>query len=54
MPKYSSVEEYLSALPEDVREVVAEIRRRVLRVVPDARDWHAVQARSESRLHPHR
>lgn len=36
MPKYSSVEEYLSALPEDVREVVAEIRRRVLRVVPDA------------------
>lgn len=36
MPKYTSVEEYLAALPQDVRAVVVEIRRRVLLVVPDA------------------
>ena len=36
MPKYTSVEEYLAAMPDEVREVLLEIRRRVLRAVPAA------------------
>ena len=33
---YASVEEYVASFPEDVREVLEQVRRRVLRVVPDA------------------
>lgn len=36
MPKCTSVEEYLAAMPDEVREVLLEIRRRVLLAVPDA------------------
>jgi uncharacterized protein YdhG (YjbR/CyaY superfamily) len=36
MPKFASVDDYLSSLPAEHREVVEEIERRVLLVVPGA------------------
>ena len=36
MPKFASVDDYLASLPAEQREVVEEIERRVLLVVPDA------------------
>ena len=36
MPKYTSLEEYLAAMPDEVRAVLLEIRRRALRAVPGA------------------
>jgi len=36
MPKFSSVDDYLASLPAEQREVVEEIERRVLLVVPRA------------------
>jgi uncharacterized protein YdhG (YjbR/CyaY superfamily) len=36
MPKFASVDDYLASLPAQQREVVEEIERRVLVVVPDA------------------
>ena len=36
MPKYTNLEEYLAAMPDEVRAVLLEIRRRALRAVPGA------------------
>ena len=36
MPKFASVDDYLASLPDEQREVVEQIERRVLRVVPHA------------------
>ena len=36
MPKFASVDDYLASLPVEQREVVEEIERSVLRVVPHA------------------
>ena len=36
MPKFASVDDYLASLPAEQREVVEEIERRVLLVVPGA------------------
>lgn len=36
MAKYASIDDYLASLPPDQAEVVREIERRVLLVVPDA------------------
>jgi uncharacterized protein YdhG (YjbR/CyaY superfamily) len=34
--RFATVDEYVAALPEDVRPVMEEVRRAVRRVVPDA------------------
>ena len=36
MPKFASVDDYLASLPSEQREVVEEIERRVMLVVPSA------------------
>ncbi len=36
MPKFASVDDYLASLPAEQREVVEEIERRVMLVVPGA------------------
>jgi uncharacterized protein YdhG (YjbR/CyaY superfamily) len=36
MPKFASVDDYLTSLPGEQRAVMEEIERRVLAVVPDA------------------
>ncbi len=34
--RFATIEEYISSFPDDVQEILEEIRRRILRVVPAA------------------
>lgn len=34
--QFTTIEEYISSFPDDVREILTEIRRRILSVVPEA------------------
>lgn len=36
MQRFATVEEYIGSFPDDVQEILAEIRRRIRRVVPEA------------------
>jgi uncharacterized protein YdhG (YjbR/CyaY superfamily) len=34
--RFATVDEYIGSFPDDVQEILAEVRRTILRVVPDA------------------